>query len=577
MEKIIRINMTKMKISTESVRVKYKKLGGRGLTSRILFEEIDPLCDPLGPENKIILAPGLFSGSYAPCSSRLSIGAKSPLTGGIKESNVGGTAGRAMSKLGVKALIIEGRLPENENNWYMLKIDNNGCKMLPADELVGLGNYKLMENIKELEGKNISIISIGTAGEKQLLSSGLAVSDLSGVAGNFAARGGIGAVFGSKRIKAIVIDAKGTTFSISYCNRDKFKEISKNFIKKLVETKEILHNYGTNILLDIANEAGAMPTRNFSKGQFEGHDEINSRRFCEIIHKRKGKMGNPCMAGCPIQCKITWNDKEGKFVSNGLEYESTAMLGPNCGIDNWDIIAHLNRQCNDYGIDTIEAGVAIGLAMESGLLKFGDGEGAIKLLEEVNNNTVLGRVIGNGAYITGKVHGIRKIPVVKKQAIPAWEPRAIKGTGVTYATSPMGADHTAGNALAGRPGITPDLNLDPLNSSDKVKLSQELQILSTCLDCTFCWLVGPSIETIDIIDDLLNAKTGLKIGREGVLKIGEDTLKLEKEFNRRAGFTQIDDRLPNYFKKEMLLPSNTVFDVSNEEINETFNNKNKKF
>lgn len=571
MEKIIRINMTKMKISTEEVPVKYKKLGGRGLTSRILFDEVDPTCDPLGPENKIILAPGLFGGTYAPCSGRLSIGAKSPLTGGIKESNAGGTAGRAMSKLGIKALIIEGE--SSENGWYILKLNKDGCDILPADELVGLGNYKLIENIKEVEGKNISIISIGTAGEKQLLSSGLAVSDLSGVAGNFAARGGIGAVLGSKKIKAIVINKQRTYFSINYYDKERFKEISKNFIKKLVKTKEVLHRYGTNILLDIAHEAGAMPTKNFSKGQFNGHKKINSKNFCEIVYKRKGKMGNPCMAGCPIQCKVTWNDKEGKFLSNGLEYESTTMLGPNCGIDDWDIIANLNRQCNDYGIDTIEAGVAIGLAMEAGLLKFGDGEGAIKLLEEVNKGTILGRVIGNGAYITGKVLGIRKIPVVKRQAIPAWEPRSIKGTGVTYAISPMGADHTAGNALPGRPGITPNLNLDPHNSIDKATLSWELQVLSTCLDCALCWLVGPSVETIDTIADLLSAKMGLKINREDVLKIGENTLKLEKEFNRRAGFTEIDDRLPHYFKKERLSPFNTVFDIPDEELDEIFNKK----
>jgi len=364
--------MTKMKISTENTPVKYKKLGGRGLTSRILSEEVDPLCDPLGPENKIILAPGLFSGTYAPCSGRLSIGAKSPLTGGIKESNAGGTAGRAMSKLGIKALIIEGE--SSENGWYILKLNKDGCDISPADELVGLGNYKLIENIKESGGKNISIISIGTAGENRLLSSGLAVSDLSGIAGNFAARGGMGAVFGSKKIKAIVIDEKGTNFLIDYYDKERFKEISKNYIKKLVKTKEVLHRYGTNILLDIAHEAGAMPTKNFSKGQFEGYGEINSKNFCEIVYKRKGKIGNPCMAGCPIKCKVTWNDKEGKFLSTGLEYESTTMLGPNCGIDDWDIIAQLNRQCNDCGIDTIEAGVAIGLAMKAGLLKFGDGE-----------------------------------------------------------------------------------------------------------------------------------------------------------------------------------------------------------
>jgi len=569
MSKIIRINMTKMTVKSETTPDKYLKLGGRGLTSRVLFDEVNPTCDPLGDENKIILAPGLFGGTVAPCSGRLSIGAKSPLTGGIKESNAGGIAGRSISKLGIKAIIIEGEAPKN--NWYILKIDNNGVEIISADKFEGLGTYKLVEKIREEYREKIAIICIGPAGEKCLLSAGLAINNLSGEAANFAARGGIGAVLGSKRIKAILIDEKGANFSFKCYDKKNFNEISKNFIKKLIETKAILHKYGTNMLLDIAQATGAMPTRNYKEGQFEGYKNINTNNFYNLIYKRKGKTGTPCMSGCPIKCKAIWHDSKGKYYSHGLEYESTAMLGPNCGIDDWDIIARLNRQCNDYGLDTIEIGATIGLAMEAGLLKFGDGEGAIKLLENVKENTVLGRVIGNGAYIAGKVFGIKNIPVVKRQAIPAWEPRAIKGSGVTYATSPMGADHTAGNALPGRPGITPDLNLDSLDPTDKAKISWELQILSTCLDCAFCWLVGASVESIDVIADLMSAMMGKKVNRKDILDIGEDTLNIEKQFNQKAGFTKRNNRLPMYLKKEKLPPFNTVFDISDEEIDNMVN------
>jgi len=568
-EKIIRVSMTRLKASEENVPLKYEMLGGRGLTSRIVLDEVEATCNSLRAKNKIIFAPGLLGGTFAPCSGRLSVGGKSPLTGGVKEANSGGTAGRMLAKLGIKALIIEGK--PSKDKWYILKLNKDGIKILPADELSGLGNYDLAKKIQNSYGKEISIISIGQAGEMLMSGASIAISDRHNRPSRQAARGGLGAVLGSKRVKAIIIDEKGVNEKVSYHNENLFKEISRKLTRELAETKKALTKYGTSITLETSHNAGCMPTKNFSRGQFDGYKIINCEKLYEIITQRGGKPTNACMVGCPIRCANVYNDKEGNYLTSTLQYESIVMLGPNCEIDDWDTIAKLNFLCDDYGLDTIEMGAAIGVAMEAGLLPFGDGKGAIKLLKEVGQGTVLGKVIGQGAYITGRVFGVRRVPVAKRQAFPAYDPRALKGTGVTYATSPMGADHTAGNALPGRQGITPNLNLDILSSVDKIKLSQELQIIATSIDVSgLCFFVGPVFKTMGIIADLLSAKLGLKINSEDVLDMGRETLKVEREFNRKSGFTETDDRLPDFFLEEKLSPHNTVFDVPQKEFNEVF-------
>ena len=570
MEKIVRVNMFKLEVSEENVPLKYKMLGGRGLTSRIVLDEVEPTCDPLGVKNKVIFAPGLLGGTLAPCSGRLSVGGKSPLTGGIKEANSGGTAGRALAKLGIKALIIEGK--PKEDKWYILKVDKKKVEIVPSDNLKGLGNYDTAKKIQSSHGKDASIISIGQAGEMLMSGASLAITDRSGRPTRNAARGGLGAVLGSKRIKAVVIDDKDVgDENISYHNKGLFRDISKNLTKELTESKKLLTKYGTSITLQVSHNAGCMPTRNFSRGQFEGYKTINPEKLYEVITERKGETTDACMIGCPIRCSNVYNDREGNYLTSTLQYESIVMLGPNCELDDWDTIARLNFLCDDYGLDTIEMGATLGVAMEAGLIRFGDGEGAIRLLEEVRKGTALGRVIGNGAYVTGKVFGVERVPVAKRQGFPAYDPRALKGTGVTYATSPMGADHTAGNALPGRPGITPDLNLDTLSAVDKVKLSQELQIIATCIDISgFCFFVGPVFNTVKIIADLLGAKLGFKVSPEDLLEMGKETLKIEREFNRRVGITEAEDRLPDFFSEEKLPPHNTVFDVPQDELSKVF-------
>lgn len=569
MEKIVRVNMTNMEISESRVPLKYQMLGGRGLTSRITLDEVDPTCSPLGARNKIVFAPGLLGATLAPCSGRLSVGGKSPLTGGIKEANAGGTAGRLLAKLGIKALIIEGK-PGGEE-WYILELSVDAIRIVPTDGVSGLGNYDFVKKIQDSHANKISTISIGQAGEMLMSGASIAISDADNRPSRHAARGGLGAVLGSKRIKAIVIDEASLAASPSYHDKDLFEKTSREFTRELIQTKKGLTKYGTAVTLEVMHKVGCVPTRNFARGQFEGYTRINHERLYEIITERKGESSGACMIGCPIRCSNVYNDKEGNYLTSTLQYESLVMLGPNCEIDDWDQIAKLNFLCDDYGLDTIEMGATIGVAMEAGLLPFGDGNRAIELLKEVGKGTILGKVIGQGAYVLGRVFGVEKVPVAKKQAIAAYDPRALKGTGVTYATSPMGADHTAGNALPGRPGITPGLNLDTLSPTDKIRLSRELQTIAASIDTSgLCYLVGPVLGTMSVIATLLTAKLGLSISPEDVLTIGKETLAVEREFNRRAGFTRAHDRLPEFFFKEELPPRNTLFDITSEELGRVF-------
>ncbi|MDI3535141.1 MAG: aldehyde:ferredoxin oxidoreductase, partial [Thermosediminibacterales bacterium] len=436
MMKILRINMNNLAIAEEEAKGEYKNLGGRALTSRIIKDEVEPTCHPLGEHNKIIIAPGLLTGTTAPCSGRLSIGGKSPLTGTIKESNAGGTASQKIAKLGYKAIIIEGKA--RQDGLYIIKINTSGAEIIRADELKGMGTYQTAQTLRDKYGDSYSVICIGPAGEEKLSAASIAVTNIEGETSRHAARGGLGAVLGSKRIKAIIIDNEKQD-KISYADEKGFKSQAAAFAKSLVETKQVLTKYGTANLVGPINALKGLPTRNFSVGEFEGASKISGEVLRERITERNGKTGHPCHPGCVIRCSNIYNDEKGNYITSGFEYETIILTGSNCGIDDLDVIAKIDRFCDDFGLDTMDTGAAIGVLMESGLLEFGDTEGVFNLLKEIKQLTPLGRIIGSGAEITGKVFGVTRVPTVKGQAISAYDPRAFKGTGVTYATSPMGA------------------------------------------------------------------------------------------------------------------------------------------
>jgi aldehyde:ferredoxin oxidoreductase len=577
MDKILRIDMGAAggpKTSLEPLG-KYAGLGGRGLTSVFVGDEVEPTCHPLGAGNKLVFAPGLLSATPATTSSRLSVGCKSPLTGGIKESNAGGQAGSAMAKLGYAAVVVEGK-PDSTDLWKIV-IGKDGVSFQTCNELRMLGNYDTVAKLIDQHGKGCAYLTIGQAGEMKLGAASIACTDRELRPTRHLGRGGVGAVMGAKNVKAIVLQDEGVSFATPK-DPDKFKAAAKAFalgLKKHPVSGQALAAFGTNVLTNVLNEAGAYPTRNFKTGQFEGASTLSGETLAKMETERGGEPTHGCQRGCVIQCSGIFHDKDGRYLTKQPEYETVWAHGGHCGISDLDVIAQLDRLDDDFGVDTIEVGVAVGVAMDGGLLPFGDGAGAIRLVEGIGKGTPLGRLIASGAGITGKVLGVERVPVVKNQALPAYDPRGVQGIGVTYATSPMGADHTAGYAIA-----TNILKvggfIDPLSPDGQVELSRNLQIATAAIDSTgLCLFIAFPIldqpETFQALLDLLNGFYGLKLTGDDVTALGKRVLSAERDFNHRAGFTAMDDRLPEFFQKEPLPPHQVTFKVKNEALDQMFN------
>jgi len=578
MDKILRIDMGANGGPKTDVQPlgDYAGLGGRAMTSGIVAKEVPPLCHPLGENNKLVIAPGMLSGSAAVQSGRISVGCKSPLTGGIKEANSGGQGAQVLARLGYAAIILEGK--PKDDTLYKVFINKDGVKIEPDNSLKMLGNYDLVDKMKGAYGDKIACMSIGPAGEMKMSAASVAFTDMELRPTRHAGRGGVGAVMGSKGVKVIVLDDTGTTFRVPK-DPDKFKEANKAFtqgLKKHPVTGEGLPAYGTNVLTNVLNEAGGYPTNNFSSGQFNGASKISGETLAETETARGGKATHGCHKGCVIQCSGTYNDKDGNFLTKQPEYETIWAHGGNCGIDDLDAIAMIDRLDDDFGLDTIEMGAAIGVAMEAGIAKFGDAEAAINLIKEVGQGTPLGRVLGNGAAVTGKVFGVERVPVVKNQALPAYDPRAVQGIGVTYATSPMGADHTAGYAVTANI-LKVGGDVDPLKPQGQVELSRNLQIATAgltdstgmCLFIAFAILDQP--DTFQALLDIVSGFTGVPFTADDAAALGKSVLTNERNFNFAAGFSKKDDRLPEFFTKETVPPHNIAFKVSDEELDQVFN------
>jgi aldehyde:ferredoxin oxidoreductase len=577
MRKLIRVDVAKGAVRTEDLTGDMAQLGGRALTSYIVSHEVPPLCHPLGAQNKLVVATGLLSGSTCANSGRLSVGAKSPLTGGIKESNVGGNAAVKLGRLGIMGIVVEGQ-PSN-GKWFYLLVNKDGAQLLPADDLKGLKNYDLAARLQEKYGEKAGIVSIGPAGEMKMSAASVAVTSTQGKPARHAGRGGMGAVMGSKGLKAIVIDDKDGP-GVTYHDQDAFRAAARTFRDALGQhdvTKPDggLAVYGTNVLVNVINEAGAFPTRNFTDGRFEGASKISGETMHDIIKERGGSTTHAACTTCIIQCSNVYVDKDKNYITSGLEYETIWANGANCGIDDLDAIAQIDRLCDEYGLDTIEMGCALAVAMYAGVKSFGDAQGAIEMLKEVGEGTPLGRILGNGAAVVGQAFGVSHVPVVKRQGLPAYDPRPIKGIGVTYATSTMGADHTAGYAVASNIMGVGGL-VDPLKPDGQVDLSRNFQIGTAAVDatglCVFVTFATGDIEgSFETLPQMLNGLYGWNYTLDDFLEYGKRILRDERKFNAAAGFTSADDRLPEFFQTEPLAPHNIVFDVPSEELDQVFN------
>ena len=564
MAKILRVNLSELKANIEDLPKGYEGLGGRALTSGMISKEVPPLADPLGPENKLIFSPGILAGTPVPNNGRLSVGGKSPLTKTIKEANSGGAAAQKLVRLGLQAVAIEGSAKELTS----LKIDKNGVSFVPALSYRNLGNYEVIERLRKEFGSHISVISIGPVGEWKLKAGSVAVTTPDFHI-RVAARGGLGAVMGSKNLKAVIIDDTNSD-KVEVKDKVKFREASTALSKGILSHPliGIFKELGTASLVMMMNAYGCLATKNFSLGQFQGAEKISGEHMVELMKKRpNGQHVHRCMDGCIINCSNIFTSENGEMIVSGLEYETIGLVGSNCMIDDIDIVAQINRVCNDVGVDTMDVGGAIGVCMEAGLLAWGDGKAALDLVKEVGKKTEKGLMIGNGCRFTGEKLGVKRIPHVKGQCLAAYDPRSLKGTGVTYATSTMGADHTCGNAIPNP--ANPAYN--PSASTGQGPVSQFLQSYFAAIDslgmCLFASL--PLLDIPELQKNLMNcvsAKLGAPLDENYLTNLGFSVLKAERKFNEAVGFTKKDDRLPRFFSEEKLPPSGNVFDVPEDEI-----------
>jgi len=554
-DRLIRVDMTQQSVEITPFPEDWKLLGGRALSARILLEECDAGCEPLGPDNVLVMAPGVLSGTAAPTSGRMSIGGKSPLTGGIKEANAGGNPAQDLMKLGYRAVIVTGQ-PADPDKRYAVDVTAEGASVKEVPDCKGMWNYALIDHLAESYSKGASFVSIGPAGELKLAGASVACTDGDAVRrpARHAARGGLGAVMGSKGLKYLSIET-GKAKLREPANRKEFMARGKGYTKEYREGPQMFKT-GTSTVVPMANMLNTFPYKNRIEGQSPDVETLDGARIIESFEERGGEMHN-CMTGCIVQCSNIVHDAEGNYKTSALEFETLTLLGANCAIASWEDVADLDRLCDEIGLDTVETGAAIAVYMDSGGMEFGDAEGAKRLLKEIAEGTELGKMIGSGVVATGKKRGHKRIPAVKGQAIPAWDPRPLKATGVTYCTSPMGADHTAG--LIVNPGLPEE---------EFARASQESQLVNAVCDSSgFCQFLQP---TLDDIRAFYGDLYGDEVSRQQIADLGWQCLQDEWEFNRRAGFTSADDVMADCMQSDAIGPQEVVFDVSAEIVSQAY-------
>ncbi|MBG0790095.1 MAG: aldehyde ferredoxin oxidoreductase [Desulfovibrionaceae bacterium] len=570
MPRILRINCRTQEYSFEEVG-RYANLGGRALTSRIINKEVPATCHPLSAENKLVFAAGLLGGSTAANSGRISVGTKSPLTGGIKESNSGGLFAHKLPKMDLIAIVLEDK-PAKEAPFFTLFVTEDKVEFKEAGDIVGMDNYPAHDKLLAEYGDKMVAAMIGSAGETLRKTATVQFTDPYKRPARSAGRGGTGAVMGSKRIKAIILDP-AVNNKVGAVDADAFKTARSTWVDILKGhpvTSEGLPGFGTAVLVNVINEAGALPTKNFRYGQCEHAADISGEKLAETIEARHGKVSEGCHTGCIIQCSQQYNDADGNYLTSGFEYETIWAFGANAMIKSLDDIAALDRICDEKGMDTIEIGNTVAVAMDGGIIPWGDGKAAIELIRKVGTGDPLGMIIGNGVVAAGDAFGVDRLPVVKRQSMPAYDPRAVKGVGVTYATTAMGADHTAGY------GVTANVlgvggTVDGHKKEGNVELSKNLQVATAAIDSMgFCLFVAFAVldaeNGVQTMADLVQTYTGNTFTVDDLIALGANAMKDEQEFNEHAGFSKVDDRLPRFMEIEPLPPHNVTWDFDEEEV-----------
>jgi aldehyde:ferredoxin oxidoreductase len=561
MRKYLHIDLGDRSVRTEELHGEALAVAGRYFIAKTLLEAGVATVDPLSPENPMIFSAGPFAGTNFSNANRLSVGCKSPLTGGIKEANAGGTFALALGHLELAGFTLHGA----SNDWVVIHIPKEGAVSFEtAEPYMGRGNIEAAEMLHEKYGKKVSIGLCGPVGEYQGLLAGIGFSDAENRPTRFAARGGVGAVMGSKKVKAIVVDKHKLP---PLHDRKKVIGAVKVYGRKLGESPSVLglRQFGTALVADFTNTIGGLPVRNFSSGQLTTADEgplkMGGDHIFERNSARGGQTEHACMPGCLIKCSNIYADDKGEDLVSPLEYETIGILGTNCGLTDPDDVAKLNAVANDLGIDTIELGGMLGVLMEAGQAEFGDMAFLEAALEDIRAGNERGRLLAQGTARVGEHFGVARVPVIKKQAISAYDPRIIEVTAVSMMVTAQGADHTAGNLPAYQSKGKP--------VSDLVEASYDAQVNSAVADSTGLCVFGRSVtETnLELIANAINDAHGTEIDPAFILNKGRETLRLEHEFNIAAGFTEADDELPAFFHEEPLPPTGKTARLHSTEVN----------
>ncbi|MCB9138676.1 MAG: aldehyde ferredoxin oxidoreductase [Caldilineaceae bacterium] len=565
MRKFLQINLTDRSVVPEEKSGEQLVKVGRYLIAKTLLEMGAAAIDPNSPENPLIFSAGPMAGTSYSNANRTSVGCKSPLTGGIKEANGGGTFSYALGQLEISGFTLHGAADE----WVVIHLTKDGAISFDdATPYLGKGNYEAAALLHERYGKKVSLALCGPVGEYGGLIAGIAFSDSDRRPSRLAARGGVGAVMGNKRVKAIVADLD--KMPALYDRKAVLQDV-RTYARMLQDDPVVTNFYnavGTMGMADYMNHVGGLPVRNFSAGQLVDADEGVFKMGGDFIGPRNtergGEQTHACMPGCVIQCSNIYVDAEGKEVTSPVEYETLGLLGSNCGITEPDYLAALNHIANDLGVDTIETGAMLAVLMEAGLADFGDVDFMIAALKEIRAGSQKGRIWAQGTARAGAYYGLARVPVIKRQAISAYDPRVAEVTGITMMASAQGADHTAGNAPR---YPSHDKELDEL-----VDVSLDAQIGSAAADSVGLCIFGRTVTgaNVDFITQSFNDATGANLEPSFFEELGRETLRLEAEFNRLAGFTAADDELPAFFYDEPIPPTDHVARFHGEDVHNIY-------
>jgi aldehyde:ferredoxin oxidoreductase len=538
----VRVDLSRGRITKETIDLRLARafIGGRGLGTKILSDEINPKVDPLASANKLILATGPLTGTSAPTGGRWMAITKGALTGAVACSNAGGDFGPELKYAGYDMIIVEGVAKQSA----MLVIDDDSVELRSAHKLWGKSVHATEDLLHEQLGRDFKCASIGPAGERLVRFASI-MNDKNRAAG----RSGVGAVMGSKKLKAIAVRGSG---GVAVADSKRFRAVCLDALKKL-EGTENLRNYGTAALVNVINEHGVLPTRNFQSGQFEGAEAISGETIAERILIR-----NRACFGCPIACGRVTAVKNGKHAGSGEgpEYESIWALGADVGIDNLAAATKANYICNELGMDPITAGATVACAMElyekgaitekqAGCkLSFGNSDALVDLMTKIGYRRGFGNVLAEGGARVARKFGKPELFMgAKKQEFPAYDARGAVGMGLQYATSNRGGCHVRGYMVA-REILDGERKMNPFTPRGKAAATIAIQDLTAALDSSgICLFTTFAIGETELLA-MLKAATGFDYDLNEMLRSGERIWNLERLFNQRAGLSRKDDTLP---------------------------------